>query len=153
MAPIRIHRHAYVLVCDGSKALVFRNAGDALALNLQVVEAAFEPHPPTRDLGAERPGRVREAMGTFRSAVEEPDYHDLAETDFLRGVAHKLEALVHARDITDLVIVAPPRALGVLRTFLAPAVRAVVSAEIGKDLARLSTVEIETQLAGLNRLP
>jgi hypothetical protein len=29
----------------------------------------------------------------------------------------------------------------------------VVSAEIGKDLARLSTVEIETQLAGLNRLP
>jgi protein required for attachment to host cells len=153
MSPIRIHNGAYVLVCDGSQALLFRNKGEALALDLEVVEVAFEPHPPTRELGAERPGRVHESLGASRSGVRSPDWHDIAETEFLRAVVHKLETVVRDRDIRELVLVAPPRAMGVLRGILPASVRTILAAEVEKDLARRPTAAIEGHLAALAQLP
>lgn len=152
MSPIRIHHGAYILVCDGSKALLFRNKGDALALDLEVVEAAFEPHSPTRELGAERPGRVYESVGASRSAVRAPDWHDVAETEFLRATVRRLETILRDRDVRELVLVAPPRAMGVLRGILPASVRMILVAAVEKDLARRSTVSIETHLAALARL-
>jgi protein required for attachment to host cells len=152
MPPIRIHHGAYVLVCDGSKALLFRNKGDALALDLEMVEVAFEPHPPTRALGTERPGRVHASVGASRSAVRAPDWHDLAETEFLQAVVQKLETVLRDRDIRDLVLVAPPRAMGVLRGILPVSVRMILAAAVEKDLARRSTPSIEAHLAALAQL-
>lgn len=151
MPNIRIHHRSWILVCDGSKALLFRNEGDALALNLKLAEVAFEPHPPTRELGTERPGRVHESLGSSRSAVQAPDWHEQAEVDFLRGVARTIDEVVRAKHIKQLVLVAPPKALGELRRHLTAATNAVLSAEIDKDLARLSTKEIERHLTALNQ--
>jgi protein required for attachment to host cells len=152
MSPIRIHHGTYVLVCDGSKALLFRNEGDALALDLQVVEVAFEPHPRTRELGTERPGRVHESLGTSRSAVRAPDWHDIAEAEFLRAVVQRLETVLRDRDIRNLVLVAPPRVMGVLSGMLPISVRMVLAAAVEKDLARRSTPAIEAHLAALAQL-
>ena len=152
MSPIRIHNRAHVLVCDGSKALLFDNAGDARALDLKVVDVAFEPHPPSRAFGTERPGRVHESLGASRSAVRAADLHQSAETEFLRGVSRKIDEVVRERAVKHLVVVAPPKALGELRAAFTPAVKAVVTAEVPKDLARLSTPEIERRLTALGQL-
>ena len=152
MPPVRVPHQSWILVCDGSKALLFRNEGGALALNLKLAQVTFEPHLSTRDLGAERPGRVHESLGSSRSAVQSPDWHQQAEAEFLRGVAHALDEAVHANHIKQLVLVAPPKALGELRRHLTAATNSVLSAEINKDLARLSTKEIERHLTALNRL-
>lgn len=147
MADIRIPKAAWVVVCDGAKALVLRNDGDALDLDLTVVEALDQPDPPARDLGSDRPGRVYQSHGGARSAVEDTDPHAQAEAAFLADLAHRLDAAAQSRDLGALVLVAPPKALGLLREHLTPAVRAALIAEVPKDLTGLPTAEIARHLA------
>ncbi|MDD2875922.1 MAG: host attachment family protein [Acidiphilium sp.] len=142
-----IPTNSVVVVCDGAKALILRNDGDATQLSLSVVDAATAPEPATRDLGTERPGRVYQSVGMARSAVEETDFHSLAETVFLIKLGQRVDALVNDGAAKHIVLVAPPKSLGILRASLAPATRAAIAAEIPKDLAHLSIVEIERHLA------
>jgi protein required for attachment to host cells len=53
---------------------------------------------------------------------------------------------VSAGDVKSIVLVAPPRALGVLRNALSPALKGVVRAEIDKDLVAVPVYEIEKRL-------
>jgi protein required for attachment to host cells len=109
-----------------------------------LVEAREEPSPPSRD----RPGRVYQSHGSARSAVEGADLHEEREEIFLVGAVERLAAAVRAEGVRSLVVVAPPRAIGVLRRIWPPEVKAVLAGEIVKDLARLSTDEITRHLAG-----
>ena len=59
-----------LIVCDGGKALIMRNAGTMERPKLQMVETLQHEVPPTRELGSERPGRVYASTGAARSAVE-----------------------------------------------------------------------------------
>ena len=70
---------------------------------------------PTRELGTDRPGRSYSSVGHGRSAVEQTDWHDQAEQAFLTELAQHLDAAVAAGKVKSLIMVAPPRALGVLR--------------------------------------
>lgn len=146
MERVRIPWKGWVLVCDGAKALVFRNDGDAELLNLTAVDVLSQPDVPARELGTDRPGRVHQSHGAARSAVNDVDRHEEAELGFLSVVAGRLGKVVAENGVDNLVIVAPPRALGTLRKHLPPAVQAVVKAEVPKDLVRLSTPEIEAHL-------
>ena len=149
---VTLHHDSWVLVCDGAKALLFQNAGDNRALNLKVVDVRFEPHPPSRDSGTDRPGRVHESLGSGRSSVSSTDWHAAGEVEFLHSVAAVLDSVVRTHRVKHLVIVAPPKALGVLRQSLTPAVKAVVTSEIAKDLARLSNAAIESHLSAISEL-
>lgn len=51
-------------------------------------------------------------------------------------------------DAKALIIVAPPRALGVLRHAYSPKLRAALKAEIDKDYVKTPIHEIEKQLFG-----
>jgi protein required for attachment to host cells len=52
------------------------------------------------------------------------------------------------REAKSLILVAPPRALGVLRQALSTPLRSAVRGEIDKDLVKLPVYEIEKHLAG-----
>lgn len=147
MRHLSIPRHGWVLVCDGAKALFFRNDGDAELLNLTLVHAVAENHGRNRELGSDRPGRVYQSHGKARSATTETDWHAEGERAFLAGVAKALDGFVEQHAVRNLVLVAPPKALGVLRAQMTARVRGIVAVEIPKDLARLSTGEIERHLA------
>ncbi|MGR7994198.1 MULTISPECIES: host attachment protein [unclassified Xanthobacter] len=136
-----------VLVADGAKALLFADTGIAPQPKLTVVETVTEPHPSTTAQGTERPGRVHESAGVSRSAVEQPDLHDAAETAFLTRLAARLGALVESGEVKRILLVAPPRALGVLREALPAAVRPLVSGEVAKDLVKMPVDEIERLIA------
>jgi protein required for attachment to host cells len=140
---------SWILVCDAAKALLFQNVGDAQALNLKAAEVRLEPHPPTRDLGSDRPGRAFDSGDGSPSAMENTDWHNAAEADFLRGLAGRLDELVRKHGVKHLIVVAPPKALGILRQHFTPAVRDVLSAEIPKDLVKLPTIEIERRLSAI----
>lgn len=141
-----IHNKAQILVCDGSKALFYVNAGDAQTISLKVTKTLTEEHPPTRDLGADKPGRSFDSASGSRSAVQQTDWHDLAEAAFLRQVAQTLDVLVRADEVKEVVIVAPPRALGMLREHLSDGVRRVLKAELARDLVRMPTPKVEAFL-------
>ena len=152
MTRLLIHHKAQVLVCDGSKALFYVNVGDAQAISLQVGKTLVEDHPPTRDLGTDKPGRSFDSAGASRSAVQQTDWHDLAEAAFLRRVAQTLDASVRVDEVKELVIVAPPRALGMLREQLSESVRGVLKAEIARDLVKMPRPKVEAFLQSESEL-
>jgi protein required for attachment to host cells len=146
MEPVKIKSHEWVVVCDGRKALILENEGDATFPNLRTKETHEHEDSKTSEQGADRPGRVHESMGSSRSGVEQTDWHEQAETEFLQGVARRLDAAVSKDETRSLIVVAPPRALGVLRHAYTDAVRNAISAEIAKDLVKMPIYEIEKLL-------
>ena len=80
--------------------------------------------------------------------MEQTDWHAQEEDRFLRKLAERLDAAVNAGQANALILIAPPRALGVLRQTYSHGLRAAVRAEIDKDFVRLPVHEIEKHLAG-----
>ena len=148
MSKLEIRQGDWVVVCDGKKALVLENAGDEKFLNLRTREALDHPNPRTSELGSDAPGRSISSVGQGRSAMEQTDWHDLEEQRFLVRLAAHLDAELNAGAAKSLIIVAPPRALGVLRAAYSHNLRRSLRGEIDKDLVKLPIHEIEKHLSG-----
>src|SRR5438105_15762514 len=112
---LKIARGDWVVVCNGAKALVLENVGDTIIPRLKTREVYEQPDPKTHELGTDAPGRAFSSVGTARSAVEQTDWHDQEEQRFLHKLSNHLDAAIVAGKIKSLILVAPPRALGVLR--------------------------------------
>lgn len=146
MSKLHIASGDWVVVCDGRKALIFRNAGDETFLNLTVIEERTIDNPPTHELGAERPGRVHESASSRRSSVGQTDWHDEAERAFLKDLAEHLHRAASTGEVSGLFLVAPPRALGMIRPVLSPAVAEILRGELDKDYVKLTVGDIEKRL-------
>ncbi len=144
-----ITAETWVVTLDGEKALIFRNEGFDDAPNLQLLEQRAHDHPSNRDLGSDRPGRHHDAGGASRSAVEEPDRHDLAEAAFVKDVAAWLEKAARAKKFERLVVFADPRSLGRLRDDLGATVRVKIVAERDADFTGAPLADIEKAFAAL----
>ncbi|MGB9365082.1 MAG: host attachment family protein [Xanthobacteraceae bacterium] len=147
MHNLRIHNGDWVVVCDGAKALILENAGDAVALNLKTKEVHAQTDEKTSDQGTDAPGRSINSVGARRSAMEQTDWHQQGEDRFLTELSKRLNAAVMAGETKSLVLVAPPRALGVLRQACTNGLRDAIRAEIDKDYVRMPVREIERHLA------
>ena len=147
MQKLKIRQGDWVIVCDGKKALVLENAGDEKFLNLRTREVHEHPDPKTHELGTDAPGRAFSSVGTERSAMEQTDWHEQEEDRFLRKLGDRLDAAVNAGLVKSLILIAPPRALGVLRQTYSHNLRAAVRAEIDKDFVKLPVHAIEKHLA------
>jgi protein required for attachment to host cells len=147
MQKLKIRQGDWIIVCDGKKALVLENIGDDKFLNLRTREVYEHPDPKTRELGTDAPGRALNSLGTPRSAMEQTDWHTQEEERFLRTLADRLDTAVNAGQAKSLILVAPPRALGVLRQTYSHALRGALRAEIDKDFVKLPVHEIEKHLA------
>jgi protein required for attachment to host cells len=145
---VKISHGEWVVVCDGKKALVFENAGDAKFPNLKTLEVFQQEDPKTSEQGTDAPGRAINSIDSRRSAMEQTDWHEQAEERFLKRLAGHLDSVLNAGRAKSLIVVAPPRALGVLRQSYSHNVHAALRAEIDKDLVRLPVYQIEKHLAG-----
>jgi len=138
----------WVVVCDGRKALILENIGDALVPNLHTREVKEHPVPSTHEQGSDVPGRKFASVGGSRSAVEQTDWHHQVEDAFLRGLGAELDQAVMTGKTRHIVLVAPPHALGVLRHVFPGRLRAAIKAEIAHDYVNLPVGEIEKRLFG-----
>src|SRR5436189_1708164 len=89
MENLKIHNGDWVVVCDGAKALILENAGDAVALNLKTKEVREQPDPKTHEQGTDAPGRAVNSIDARRSAMEQTDWHDQAEERFLTDLSKR----------------------------------------------------------------
>ena len=147
MAILKIRAGDWVVVCDGARALILENAGDAKFPNLKTREVHKREDAKTHEQGTDAPGRSINSIDARRSAMEQTDWHDQAEQQFLIDLAKRLDAAVMAGEMTSLIMVAPPRALGVLRQAYSDGLRDAVRAEIDKDYVKMPVHEIEKHLA------
>jgi protein required for attachment to host cells len=148
MSELLIRHGEWVVVCDGAKAMLLENEGNLLHPHLKTLEVLEQADPPTRELGSDAPGRAFNSVGQTRSSVEQTDWHDQAERDFLLRLVERLDAAVTAGKAKSIIMVAPPRALGVLRPAYSHALKTAVRAEVDKDLVKLPVDQIETNLTG-----
>ena len=149
MADLKIDNGEWVVVCDGGKALILENAGDAVFPNLRTRETYEQK--PAANRGSDEPGRVFASTGTRRSAVEQNNAHDQSERNFLKTLASRLDAAIHAGEVKALIMVAPPRALGIIRQVYSPQTRQAIRAELEKDYVKLPVPDIENHLCGAAR--
>lgn len=136
----------WIVVCDGAKALILENKGDEKFPNFETVSVREQENPPTSEQGVEPPGRVHASAGTHRSAMEQTDWHDRAEQEFLTGLIADLNHTAEQGKIQALTIVAAPRALGMMRPHYSKRLSDLIGGEIAKDYAGKPVHEIEKLL-------
>jgi protein required for attachment to host cells len=137
---------SWVVLASGSEAnFCERMAPDG---ELQLMDYWAAPSNPPSRLH-DGLGRTFEsaASGSMRHAVE-PRHNPrrVAEDAFARRVCELLDHAIDADSVGELTVVAPPRFLGELRKHMSERIRAIVRAEIGKDLTKLSLEEIPAYL-------
>jgi protein required for attachment to host cells len=142
MAELLIRHGEWVVVCDGAKALILENAGDTKFPNLKTIKVFEQEDLPTHALGTDAPGR------NIKSAVEQTDWHDQAERQFLTQLVRHLDAALGAGKTKSLILVAPPRALGMIRPAYSQTLKGALRAEVDKDFVKMPVHEIEKHLTG-----
>jgi len=146
MDGLKIDERAWVVVCDGAKALVLENAGSRMTPQLATREVYQHEDRKTREIGTDKPGRAFNSVGNGRSAMEQTDFHQQEEYRFLAQLAERLHNAVIGGQVRSLIVVAPPRAIGVLRREFSAHVRDVVKAEVERDYVNMPVDEITQRL-------
>ncbi|MBZ9795138.1 host attachment protein [Mesorhizobium sp. ES1-4] len=146
MNTIRLKHGIWVLVADGEKALFLKNVGDTKFPNLEVVQVLEQENPPTREQGADSPGRYNDGPSMHRSAVEDTDWHRIGKERFADEIAGRLYKLAHGGAFDSIVLVAPPVVLGAMRKKLHKEVEEKIAGEIPKTMTNHAIPEIEALL-------
>lgn len=141
----RLHKNACVLVVDGARALIYRNMAAPPDIHLTLERQASQADPATHELGASRPGKLASSSGV-RSAVEQPDYHQMAEDAFVKTIAQQMKHALDEGQFEELVVIAPPVALAVLRRSLALDVKRAIILELNKDLTKHQPVAVADEI-------
>ena len=102
--------------------------------------------PKTHEIGTDKPGRSFSSVGHGHSAMEQTDWHDQNEQRFLAKLAARLDKAVLGGETPSLIVVAPPRAIGMLRREFSSHVRQAIRAEVEKDYVKMPVDEITRHL-------
>lgn len=126
----------WILVCDSQQARVFEVAGQG---RVDFLGDYGSELPPNREIAADRPGRTFDRAGPGRHAMEpRNDAHRQAKRNFLREMADRLDRSCRSGDFTDLVVIAPPTALGDLRAAFSKRIQSALVQEHAKEISGLS---------------
>ena len=106
---------ALVLVADGRKMLFLRNHGDQNQLDLRTESHDQREDRKDSDIKTDAPGLSGQSVGMGRPAMDETDFHQQEEDRWIKDAAEEINKRALANDFDSLAIIAPPKALGILR--------------------------------------
>jgi protein required for attachment to host cells len=138
----------WVVVADGAHARIYASNGIGKGLTPVPGGTLDSPNLKGREIASDRPGRAFDSAGQGRHAMEseeDPQRHESVE--FVREVAKLLEDRAKAHAYDRLVLVAAPRTLGDLRAALDKNAKALVAAEIDKDLVAFQADDIAKRIS------
>jgi protein required for attachment to host cells len=124
---------------------------------LELVEEIEHPdgRARDRDMASDRPGRsFRKSSGdpSRASMGQSEGPHDRAVSDFARALADKLKDARMQNRYKRLVLVAPPRFLGLLRSSLDGPTAQLVMVSLDKDFAASKQSELVERLSEVIKL-
>jgi len=151
---MQLDHGTWVVVADGEKFLLLRNIGDQDFMHLEVVDHETSTNAPARELASDRAGRQQDAkrkegggVETWgKSAMQETDWHRVAEERFAQDVAERLLEWRSAGRFRHLLVIADPRSLGAMRNVYDDRLASAIVAEIDKDLTNLPLNRIEAAI-------
>ncbi len=136
----------WVLVANATSARIFRME------NLhKLTELKSFVHPEGRmhdnDLVSDQPGRDFASTGNRRHALEQKTSpKDVENAHFARQISNYLDTERKNSSFSELFVIAAPSFLGILRQTFHPSLQALIQKEVNKDVVRLSTAEILSQI-------
>jgi protein required for attachment to host cells len=142
----------WIVVAHEAGARFFENHGRGTGLELVEEIEHADGRARDRDMASDRPGR------SFRKNIGDPSRasmgqsegpHDRAVSDFARALADKLKDGRVQNRYKRLVLVAPPRFLGLLRSSLDGPTAQLVIVSIDKDFAASKKSELVERLSEL----
>ena len=148
--------NALVLVADGRKMLFFRNNGDEEQIDLRTEAHDRREDRKDSEIKTDAPGGIHQSAGYGRSTYEEADFHQQEEDRWIKDAAEELKERALRNDYDALAIVAPPKALGVLRKCLHKEVEKRVVCTANKEMSGRPIPDIEALLescTGTQELP
>jgi protein required for attachment to host cells len=137
---------ALVLVADGRKMLFFRNHGDENQIDLRTEAHDARKQRKDREIKSDAPGTVKQSGGYGRSTYEEADFQQQEEDRWIKDAAEELKARALRNDFDALAIVAPPKALGVLKKCLHKEVEKRLVCTVNKEMSGRPIPDIEALL-------
>ena len=138
---------ALVLVADGRKMLFFRNHGDENQIDLRTESHdARRYQRKDRDIKTDAAGTAKQSLGYGRSTYEEADFQQQEEDRWIKEAAEELKTRVLRNDFDALAIVAPPKALGVLKKCLHKEVEKRLVCTVNKEMSGRPIPDIEALL-------
>lgn len=132
----------WVMVLDGTKALILENVADGQDPNLRVVRKDENDASDNRGESTTGPGHP----GASRRPSAD-DFHQMTEAGFAEEMAAWLYKAAHRGRFDRLVLVAPPKVLGTLRQALHKEVASRVVGEVHKTLTSHPVDQIERIVA------
>ena len=139
---------ALVLVADGRKMLFFRNQGDEEHIDLRTEAHDRREDRKDSEIKTDAPGGIHQSAGYGRSTYEEADFHQQEEDRWIKDAADELKERALRNDYDALAIVAPPKALGVLRKCLHKEVEKRLLCTVNKEMSGRPVPDIEALLVG-----
>jgi protein required for attachment to host cells len=143
----------YVLVADGGSArfLRVRNEDGKRSLTDVATLERISARSPARDLVTDRTGRVFDSPGRTghgaktharHGANSDYDPHAIEVERFAKRIARRLDLERRNKSFDELVVIAEPRFLGVLRVHLTALTGRIITRQAAKDLVRSDDARI-----------
>ena len=145
---MQIPHNAHVLVADGRKMLFFRNEGDEQQIDLRTEAHDEREDRKDREIKSDAPGTQQASAGSGRDTMEETDFHQQEEDRWIKEAAEELKKRALRNDFDALAIVAPPKALGVLKDGLHKEVERRIVCTVNKEMTGRPVPDIEALLDG-----
>jgi protein required for attachment to host cells len=145
----------WIVVADGARGRFYRPSEESKKL-VSVGPASLvapQSRQRARDLKSDKPGRrYSSSRSGVRHALEPPhDYHKLEKHRFMATLAAALDDACERRAFDELVLVAPRRSLGELRSLLSKRVQGRVRLEVPKDLTNETAAGLWRRLGPMMR--
>lgn len=137
---------SWIVVADSTRARIF--TADTASSPLEEIEdlCHAEGRLHDREITSDLPGKIKSADGGGH-AFEQPTDPKKHEADaFAHRVAHYLEDAHKAKRFEQLLIIAAPAFLGLLRNHLSEQLKQGVRFELDKDITTLSPADIRQHL-------
>lgn len=150
-------KHTWVMVADGAHAQLFVPDDEATTLVPAELPGLTEVeiHDYAKDTASDRPGRTfSSSSGGPRHAIEpHHDAHKMEKHKLAAAVAKALDHACGAGQFQNLILIAPKRSVGELRSLLSERVQDRIVSVIPKDLTKASIPELWLQVGPIVRHP
>jgi len=138
-------KRTWVLIADGARARIFVKGHNTLD---HVMGQDFvSENLKDSEHGTSKPGRGYESANPSRHAYQpRTDWHQHQKQLFAKELCDILEKATENSDFDELIIISPPKTLGDIREHLSKQTLSRVTAEIPKDITKLSEHELVSYL-------
>ena len=137
----------WILVANQSEAQIYSSKQFTGNLTLLHTLTHAEASAHTRELTTDAPGRVHDRIGSARHSIEpETGIKEEGRRRFVKEMVDLLEAARQKGDFKQLVVLAAPAVLGVIRKSLTDSLSRIIAKEIPKDVIGQDKEKIQTQL-------